>query len=354
MLKRPPAESRRRIAWLPPVLLALVLAFVLVATARADTGDPGAVQALKKQFRGLQRAESGLKQEQRKLLEEQGQLADEIEKLKASEPGFIGRMRLERLLARNLEVSQRLDELAAQLAENARARAAMKENIYNAYTAEMERVVQQMKNTTDQRLAADLARRFYDLHTRREQWRSPTTAETDFSLFEVDVSDTGAPAELLANAQRLDDLVTKIRAAVKRIDKNLNQLRRELRLNAEMREMIHENDLFQEGTRFHTGDRTSGVRPPEQTPEPTPPPVQESGVHVPPIPATQGEPPGAERVAQSIQEEIRKLAAERAYLIKLAGKLSAKANDLRNKARQQQSRLGGVRQTMLAAGRESS
>jgi len=317
------------------VLAAAVLLVVCWSVATfGDSGDPAQVQLLKKQYRALQQQRTELRQEQQQLLTEQAQLADEIEKIKASDPGFIGRIRLERLLARNLEVSRRLDELAVSLAENERNRQRVKENVYGAYTAEMERVVRQMKTTTDQRLAADLARRFYDLHVRREPWRSPTTAETDFSLFEVDVSDEGTPEELLANAQRLDDLVAKIREAIRRIDKNLNQLRREQRLNSEMRDMMRENDLFQEGTRFPSTGR--GAHGNEATPEPTPVPDQQAGVHVPPINEDQGELPGSDRVAQSIQEEIKKLEAERAYLVKLAAKLSAKAAELRKKAKQRQ------------------
>ncbi len=322
--------------YLPHRLLVAAVLLVWLAmgtgTAFGQANEPNQAQLLKKQYRALQQQQAALRAEQKQLLAEQSKLADEIEQLKASDPGFIGRMRLERLLARNLEVSKRLDELATQLAENERNRRRIKEGVYAAYTAEMERVVRQMKSTTDQRYAADLARRFYELRTRREPWRSATSPESDYTLFEIDVASSGTPEELLANAQRLEDLVAKIREAIKRIEKNLNQLRRELRLNSEMRDMMRQNDLFQDGTRFYTGDRFAA----QQTPEAPTPETDTGAVHRPPLPEARGEMPGGDRSSQSIQEEINRLEAERSYLVKTASRLSAKAAELRKKAKQQQ------------------
>ena len=315
------------------IAIAVVCDWCAPESGRTESTDPDPVQRLKIEYRELAGQHEELVRRQKSLLAEQREVADEIEKIKASDPGWLARMRLERLLARNLEVSRQLVEIARRLAENERRRLKLQDRIYHAYTLEMERVVKLLKRTANKKQAADLARRFYELQVRRQRWRSPTAIETDFSLFEVEVDPLDGPEELIAKAQLLEDLVTKIKAAISRIDKRIDRLRREFRLTSEMRDMVREMNLFQEGTRFHTGGR-GDARPTEPTPEEPVVPDEEPGVHIPPLASDQGDVPGADRETVSIQREIKQLEAERKYLVQLAVQLSAKAAELRRRANQ--------------------
>lgn len=288
---------------------------------------------LKRQYRALAAEYRQLERQRKKLLDEQGSLADEIERIKSSEPGIFSRMRLERLLDRNLEVSRGLDEIARKIAGNERRRIALRKKVYQAYTSELERVVELLKQTNNKKLAADYARRFYELRRRRQKWRSPTTVETDFSMFEVESGSLNTADELRGRADLLDDIVVKIREAIKRIDQTIERLGRELRLTREMHEMVRQMNLFEEGTRFHTGDRTM-PRSVEPTPEEQVEPEEESSAHIPPLASDQGGVPGADRVTSSIQQEIDQLEKEREYLVTLAAELSSRAAELRKKAKQ--------------------
>jgi len=310
------------------LLFCIVVVGILPGLARAGYRDPATVLSLRRQYTQLLQERKALEFSQNQLLKEQAELADEIERLKASDPGIFVRMRLERLLARNLEVSQQLESIARNLAQNETARQEKRQQLYNAYTAEMEKVVKLMRHTSNKKAAADLARQFYELQRRREMWRSPTIAKTDYSMFVVEIDSLDGPDEIIAKAEILEDLVNKIRAAIKRIDGRIKRLQRELRLNTEMQDMVHEMNLFQEGTRF----QVPGSQP-EAAPE-EPDVREEIEVHRSPLGEESGDLPGTDRVALSIKREISKLEQERSYLVQLAAKLSAKAVEFRKKASQ--------------------
>lgn len=314
------------------IAMLIAVALVCSAPAAAAKADPPHVKRLIEQYRAFEAQKSLLKKKKNILLTEQNKMADEIEKIKAEDPGLLGRMRLERLLARNLEVSRQLDDTEKGLERNRARRRELKKKIYFAYTAEMETTIVRMRETKDKKAAADLARRFYNLQQRRDPWRSSAYVQQDFSLFKVKIEPLDGPAEILHKADILDDLVAKIRTAIRRIDQRIKVLQRELRLGGEMRDLVSEMNLFQEGVRFHTGGSALPrvLDPEEEEPEE---PVEESGMHIPPLAAESDSMPGADRATLSIQRESKKLLEERQYLVRLSAKLSAKAADFRKIAK---------------------
>ncbi len=311
-------------------VLALVLCLPALAGAKQSAlYDTGAIKVLKSQYKALTGRHKLLLKDQRELLSQQNKLADEIEKLQDSGPGILGRMRLERLLAENMRLSQELNEVAKSLSDNDKARDRKRGAVYRAYSTEMEVTARKMRQTGDRKRATQLAHRFYELRELRWQWRTARTVEADFSRLVVKVSDLDGPKELTAKAQILDDLVRKIRAAIREIDKKIKRLRREKKLGEDFDTMVKEMNLFEEGARFlrrpDEGDRTD----PDEAPQAD---ADESGLHVPPLDPTAKMAPGADRADKSIQAEIKRLKHEKALLKKLAGDLAAKAKILRRKA----------------------
>jgi prefoldin subunit 5 len=316
----------RRHLWL---WLAILVAWAVVcpalATAADATPDPATVIVLKKQYQELANEYRALMAKQKDLLARQGQLANEIEKLQESDPGIIGRLRLERLLASNLELSNQLSQTASLLAANEKARNQKRDAIFRAYTTEMEVVVRQMRQTRDRQAAAALAHRFYELQERRRPWESPLTVETDFGARVVEVKETDGPDELVAKADMLSDLAVKVRGAARDVGKEIARLKREMKLAAEMNSMLKEMNLFEEGTRLERRDDST-------THQTEPPPTEEPKTVAPPLVEEQDLRPGVGRAAKSLLQEIRKLENEQKVLNELAQALSAKADELRRRA----------------------
>jgi len=322
----------RHLRLLLAILLLIVAGSVRGAPAQSVEADPPIIKRLIDQYRAYEAQDILLGKRKNELLVEQNKLADEIEKIKAEDPGLLGRMRLERLLSRNLEVSHQLDETEKTIENNQNQRQELKKKIYYAYTGEMENTIRQMRETKDKKAAADLARRFYVLQQRRDPWRISAGVEQDFSLFQVEIEPLDGPAEILNKADILDDLVAKIRTAIARIDQRIKVLQREQRLAGEMRDLVSEMNLFQEGVRFHTGESAQPrvLDPDEEQPDEQ---GEGGGLHIPPLTGESDRVPGSDRATLSIQQEIKKLTEERQYLVRLSAKLSAKAADFRKKAR---------------------
>ena len=307
----------------------LFLALAGPAFAQVEPFDPPTVRLLKTQYQQLVDEYRGLVENQKSLLEQQAKIADEIESIQDSNPGLLGRLRLEKLLARNLEISNQLSEVAQWLSQNAQARQAKRDVVYRAYTAEMEQVVRQLRETPDRKAATGLVHRFYVLEQNRAPWWTQLSIENDFSGLAVVESESDGPDELLAKADILTDLVGKIRLAKRELDREIQRLQREAKLSQEMNHMVKEMNLFEEGTKF--------LRETTKSNEPTvSPPAEgtESGAHVPPLTLEPDKTPVGERAAKSIDADIRRLKHERALLDRLENQFSAKADELRKKARE--------------------
>jgi prefoldin subunit 5 len=305
-------------------LLALALT---AALAWAESVDPATVRVLKKQYAELTRENQALVAQHKALLTKQSEVAAEIEKLQESGPGLLGRLKLERLLAANLDLSNQLTDLATRLTANEKSRNTAREAIFQAYNAELEDVVREMRQTRDRQAALALAHRFYALREARDPWRSPLSLESDFLGRVVEVSGADGPDELLVKAELLTDLAAKVRATIRELEKELTRLRRELKLSAEMSNMVKEMNLFEEGSRFSR--RAEGQTKPTET-QPSGP-TSDVGRGL--LPDEEQKPaPGADRAARSLQQEIKQLEDEIGALTQLARQLSARADELRKRA----------------------
>lgn len=301
--------------------LALLLGIAVFAGA-AEFQDPPNIRVFKQQYEQMHNTYRGLVGRQQQLLARQNHIADEIEQLQSSDPGMIGRMRLDDLLAQNLEVSRELSDLAQQMAANEKTRGAKREEIYQAYTAEMETIVRQIRQTRDKKKAVDLAHMFYELRQRREPWRTAVAVGgRNFSDSVVEEDELDGPEELELKAAILDDLIAKVRLAIKQLDRQINRLKREYKLSNEMDSMIDEMNLFEEGVRFNSEANDGSTSLPET-----------EDVHLPPLEV--GKQPGGEdrQYSGAIMKEIRKFEAEKKVLEELTADLSAKARKLRARA----------------------
>ncbi|MDP8224866.1 MAG: hypothetical protein P9L99_16015 [Candidatus Lernaella stagnicola] len=308
-------------------LVALFAPSGAAAQNRIDV-DTSTIRLLKAQYGALAGQHRLLLKQQRELLRKQGDLADEIEKVQDSDPGILGRMRLERLLAENLDLSNRLNEVAKSMAANEEARVSKREALFRVYTTEMERVARKLRHAKGRKDAKNLADRFYELRQSRRKWRTARTVESDFSRLIVEENDTDGPDELLAKAEILSDIVRKIRDAIREINRDIMRLQREKKLGEDFDTMVKEMNLFEEGARFMR--RADEGR--DDGDEAVQPEVDDSGLHVPPIDSSEQAPPGSVRAGRSIEAEIKRLKAEKKLLEKLAGDLAGKAKQLRLKA----------------------
>ncbi len=326
------AGRRRRAAAIVGAIAWAVLCAVAAYAAAPPPADPPSVQPLKAQYVAWANDYRDLAVKQKDLLARQSQLAAEIEKVQESNPGVLARLRLERLLAANLELSNQLSDIAAGLSANDKARAGLRDDIYRAYTNEMENVLREMRQAPDRRAAGALAHRFYELRELRAPWQTATVAETDFGRQVVEVSDRDGPDELNAKADLLADLAAKVRTAIRDLEKEVQRLRREAKLANDMNAMVKEMNLFEEGVRF--GRRPDeGTRPPE-SPLPSASSTAPDAGRPPPILPEQQAVAGAERAAHSWSAEIKRLEHEIAALNQLLRELTARADELRKKARE--------------------
>jgi hypothetical protein len=323
------------------IALAIAAAVVCAAGARAapaaaPTPDPPVVRSLKAEYQGLVAAARALTARQKDLLARQNAQAREIEALQDSEPGLLGRLRLERLLAANLALSNQLSEIAADLAANDKARGGVREAVYRAYTNEMEEVVRNLRQATDRGAARRLAHRFYELLERRAPWQTVAVPEGDFSRTAVEVGDQDSAQDLSAKADLLADLAAKVRAAIADVDKEIQRLRRETKLATEMNAMVKEMNLFEEGARF-TRRPEDAARVPETLPNP-PTGADDRALLATPLLPEQQEALGAERAAKSWSNEVKRLEDERKALSQLLSELTARADALRKAAHERKSR----------------
>jgi len=318
-------NGKRRWRWFwrgAALIAALLLGATAVAAAETDEfRDSPNVRNLKLQYEQMHHAYRGMVSRQQQLLERQNRIADEIERLQSSDPGVIGRMRLDDLLAQNLEVSRELSDLAQQMTANEKARRAKRDAVHQAYTVEMETIVRQIRQTRDKKKAVELAHKFYELRQRREPWSATVAIKRDFSDSVVEEDELDGPEELELKAGILDDLVGKIRLAVRQLERQINRLKREYKLSNEMDSMIDEMNLFEEGIRFESAEEEGVVGQPDS-----------EDVHLPPLEV--GKQPGGEgrQYSGAVMREIQKLEAEKKVLEELAAELSTKAAKLRARA----------------------
>lgn len=194
-------------------------------------------------------------------------LAAEIDRIKAQgEPSFIDRRRLERLQAESLEAGKRMEDLVAQVDRKQKEYDDSLANLYRVYTAEMEKIADRISGETKRAAVVDLARDFARLRERREQFRPPGMRVAQSEFMTVELADTDSPSELSAKRDLLQRRKARLAAVIANLKKEIRALRNDKALADQMRTLVIQEQLFEDGVVFSPGSR--GSARPSETPAP--------------------------------------------------------------------------------------
>ena len=272
------------------------------------------------------------------LLEELGQT---IEKLKADRNrGILGNVRLQRLLSQHLEMSRKVESFEIDLQRNQENIERLTEQLREAYARKMTQVVEAMTLEKDRGKTLALAREYFRHRERVKKYQSATRPETELAAFSIDLDPLDGPREINEKIDLLKDRVRKLKQVVKQIDREIERLRNEMSLAQEMRQMIEERNLFEDGVLFAPSPRVLPVRRPDDPGDGSGDPGASSddggydaaGVHT--------SPPGGEATTgrasmiNAINKEIQRLETERRILLNVIEGLEKKVKQFSKKAKE--------------------
>lgn len=249
-----PAPFHLRLA----ILVALAAIVGLFGAARADEDLPANIRVLEQKHELVRNNLRELVRQRTAAYDEVRRLAAEIDRIKAAgEPGFIDRRRLERLQAESLEAGKRMEDLVAQVDRKQKEYDDGLANLYRVYTAEMEKIADRISGETKRAALVDLARDFARLRDRREQFRPPGTrvAQTEFMTVEIRDADTNA--ELAAKRDLLQRRKARLAAVIANLKKEIAALKNDKALADQMRSLVIQEQLFEDGVVFSPGSRGS-------------------------------------------------------------------------------------------------
>lgn len=324
--------------------LSLLLAAPALGAAALDPARAAADQA--------HRAVASLTQEQAERRAELDALSRQIEALKARRERTAG-PNLEADLRRSQALSDQLAALSRALFEASHAAQDADLTLLGALNAELERQ-QQAAATSDRGQRERILQGLRALRAERESVRArlPTSV-----LPALTPAQTDDPTTLLEQADALRDSEDKVRRQLAQLDARIAEMRSERELDRRMRELSHDDSLFDEQDRQLRVTRApdgvlsvdtptgGGSRETFSGPAASPVPTGAPGV---PSPMTDGQPAEVDAHASdhqppfselgapaAMRDDLATLERERARLSQLAQTLEAQAQAAERKARGQ-------------------
>lgn len=329
---------RRGIYYIFTVLLTLLTGATIFLFSRPlsfassiDIPSNPVLERMLKKHKELSAHQEELQVEKQRKINEQTALIDEIDKLKQDSGwNFIDRIRLERLLARNLDISKQLEQLEAQLHANSEEISKFNGSILSEYYKMLEDTVSMINREKDRNKIFQLTRQYLAIRQYMSTYRHSISFEKELALFDLSPDPLDGPSELREKARILRERRKNLLGVINKIDSMIASLKKEWRLAREMRDLVREGNLFDDGTAFSTAPRQPKQEQilPEQPVEPVGPGSQYPGISTLKQPGAQGSSrPGGEDRSKldSLSREISRLVQEREHLKKLVEELAEKA-----------------------------
>ncbi|MCC6160069.1 MAG: hypothetical protein IT350_18605 [Deltaproteobacteria bacterium] len=239
-------------------LIALAAIVGWHAPASADDALPANIRVLEQKHELVRNNLRELVRQRTLAHDEVRRLASEIDRIKAQgEPGFIDRRRLERLQAESLEAGKRMEDLVAQVDRKQKENDDGLANLYRVYTAEMEKIADRISGETKRAAVVELARDFARLRDRREQFRPPGMRVAQSEFMTVELGDGDTPSELAAKRDLLQRRKARLAAVIANLKKEIAALRNDKALADQMRTLVIQEQLIEDGVVFSPGSRGS-------------------------------------------------------------------------------------------------
>ncbi|MCZ7582149.1 MAG: hypothetical protein M5R36_01780 [Deltaproteobacteria bacterium] len=217
----------------------------------------------------------------------------------------------------------------------------------------MERAAEAITATKDRDAIVRMTKYFIALRDARETYRSSDRLNVDEEFLSVTAEPDDTAADLAAKLDLLNNRLGRVNALIKTIDGQIGALKQDLDLSNQMRNLVNEYNLFEDGVVFTPGPRSvdsdrendaGGPSAGEGGAEPLPTEdIDRAGVHISPIEGL-GADRGAESMTFSIEEEIERLKNLRTYMEQVRRKLADQIDKIRRAIRAK----GGVPTGSLA------
>ena len=274
-----------------------------------------------------------------RLMTQLSELGRGIEKLKANpQRGFLADVKLQRLLSEHLKLSKEVEKTEVEIQRNREGRLFIFGQLRETYDKRLAEVVHAMTHEKDRNKALALTHRYFQLREKLKRYQTQPKPDSDLPGFKVKLDPLDGPREINEKIDLLEDRIRKLQELVKKIEKEIQRLKNEMNLAQEMRQMIEERNLFEEGVLFVPSPRGLPVRRPDEAgTEDSSGSTEESGfdtagVHTSPVETENVD--GRASMANAIKIEINRLNSEKAFLQNVILRLKQEVKQFRKKAKE--------------------
>ena len=244
-------------------------------------------------------------------------------------------MKLQKLLANQLEVSSDAQKIDARINTNRDKRESLRDRLRRAYDEKLRHIVRRMDLEKNREKALGLSKEFSELRKKARIYGNTPKSEPGLGAFFIKLDSLDGAREINEKIDLLNDRVKNLRSIIRQIDKEIKRLKEERNLAKEMQQILEERNLFEDGALFAPSPRTLPVPAPEDgeagggTSDSTG--DDKAGVHTSPAEgiATSGK----AMMFDAINKEIERLEKEKEYLKKVIEELIIKIGQFRQKIR---------------------
>jgi len=179
-------------------------------------------------------------------------LGQEIEQLKlqiASEPDFLSKQRLDRLLSKQRDLSIEISMLEAQIASGERKLRQINQELRGVYTEELNKLALAIDGEQDRGRKAELINNYLSLRYAKSRVSSGgSIVEPSPSVpMELTIDPLDTIDDLLEKAAILRDSERRIRQRIRRIKELIAELEQDKMMDQQMWETIEREQFFEDG-----------------------------------------------------------------------------------------------------------
>jgi chaperonin cofactor prefoldin len=334
-----------------PILIGLLLAAaMLLPTATtvsyAQTTIPttarfnlaGQVKVLEKRLERLEKKFEELSRSRRRNGNQLDQLTREIQRLKSdADRGILSDMRLKKLLSQHLEMSRKLEKVEESVENNRKDQAVTRGHLVRAYEERMASLVSEMTREKDRSRALELTREFFEFRKKADAYRTVPDKTGEIAAFSIELDPLDGPREINEKADLMRDRIARLEGIVKQIDRQIERLKKQAELAREMRQMIEEGNLFEEGVKFAPSPRALPIRRPDEGStsgsDSDSSNYDSAGVHTSSLLDSDRNADRAVRT-DAIESEIDRLENQKKFLLKVIEDLKRKVKEFGRKAKE--------------------
>lgn len=297
------------------------------------------IKLLEKKLDDFEKQMESHQRERRRLLSQLQTLGRDIEKLKSDKTrGFLSNVRLQKLLASHLELSNQLESLEKQIKDNQGDQEKIKTQLWDQYNNLIHKAVESMEKEKNKNRSIALVQEYFRLLEVSKKYQPKTAADIKFTPFIFVLDPLDGPREINEKIDLLRDRIKKLQQLINNIEQEIDRLENEKNLSQEMSQMIEEGNLFEEGVLFAPSPRLYPVKRPEGSGiddgsgNADAQSYNEAGVHTSPVDNESTTEGG--RILSAFDREIKYLEKQKTYLNQVIRELEEKVKEFMRKAKE--------------------